>query len=113
MSSSMGFKQQRNRKFNHAVGAAAASMPHTQNATVESSPSKRKSKARKQALDPSNQVYSSQDQGRSSIGASYSQHSKTNPAQFSAVKMVSAFDKTDSSAGRRNDESRNSLITTL
>ena len=109
----MGFKQQRvNRKFHQAAGTAAASGHHTQNATVESSPSKRKSRARKQVLDPSHQVYSSQDHGRSSIGASYSQHSKNNAAQFSAVKMVSAFEKTES-AGRKNNESRNSLITTL
>lgn len=115
MSSSMGFRQQRvNRKFHQGAGTAAASVPHTQIVTAESSPSKRtKSKARKQAQDPQNNVYSSQDQGRSSIGASYSQHSKSNPAQFSAVKMVSAFAKTDSSAGRNNNESRNSLITTL
>ena len=88
----------------------------------EHSPAKRiRQKQSKQAYANQNYVYSSQDQGRSSLAASYSQHSgQQQPGhhlgrqQFSAVKMASALSRPRGSPGRKKDGgSHSSLINTL
>lgn len=84
---------------------------------AERSPPKRlKHKTRKQTgmID---QVYSSHDQQRSSIAASYSQHSgqqlSQGRQQFSAIKMASALSRVHGSPVRKTDGSHSSLVNTL